>query len=275
MRLICCLILLFFSTTAYANFDVTLYAKVLTTFVNDEGLVDYATLKKERAQLDDFVTQLTSLEVSVYETWSKEDKVAFWINAYNALMLQSIVNHYPIRKRFSLGLFFPIGVRHIGGVFSRSQHKILGESMSLDRIEHVVLRKQFQDPRVHLALVCAAKGCPRLLREPYLGAKLGQQFTEQAHHFFNNPLKFYQDKDRKIIWVSSIFSWFEDDFAKETKEASAFAGKNKKQRAVVQFISTYLPKADWQLLQDPKAQVRYLPYDWALNDQSTAIGETR
>jgi hypothetical protein len=143
------------STAATPSFDYSGYAVVLKTYVNSEGMVHYKALKGERQELDSFITSLGRLEASQFNGWSEKEKIAFWINAYNAITLQSIINNYPIKKTFPASLQFPLGIRHIAEVWKEKTHLVMNKKISLDDIEHEKLRKQFNEPRqIHIALAC-------------------------------------------------------------------------------------------------------------------------
>ncbi len=144
------------------------YSVILANYVDGEGRVDYKKLKKNETKLMAFIHSLESLEPDVYRSWHKEEKIAFWINAYNALTLEAIVKNYPIKSSFFKSLRFPKNsIRQIPGVWNTMTFTVMEEEVTLDFIEHQVLRKEFQEPRIHLALVCTARGCPPLRKEPY------------------------------------------------------------------------------------------------------------
>jgi hypothetical protein len=139
--------------------------------------------------------------------------------------------------------------------------------MTLDEIEHNVLRKEFNEPRIHMALVCAAMGCPPLRTEPYEGAKLDQQLNDQARVFLANPKKFRLDRGQGKVYLSSIFRWFGGDFVKNYGTDKAFPGFSPEERAVLNFLSQYLPAGDRDYLLKGKYTIAYLDYDWSLNEQ--------
>lgn len=244
------------------------YAAVLERFVDEHGRVDYRTLKTGREPLDRYVDTLAGTPGSDYGSWSENEKIAFWINAYNALTLRTIIDHYPIRKGGLLGGGKPGGIRDISGAWNGIKHDVLGEAMTLDHIEHGILRKQFLEPRVHFALVCASIGCPVLRREPYDGKRLDAQLEDQAGRFLLDPAKFKIDPDRRRVFLSPIFKWFGGDFETEYGPSSPYKAYSKKNSAVLNFIAGYLGDDDRRVLSDGKFDVEYLDYDWSLNDKS-------
>jgi len=243
------------------------YAAALK-YVNDDALVDYRGLKADRGRLDAFAGALGRLDPAVFAGWSDEDKIAFWINAYNALTLKAIIDNYPIRPRFTASLRFPDNsIRQIKGVWDKIRFPVMGRPMTLDGTEHERLRAQFNEPRIHLALVCAAMGCPPLRNEPFLGEKLGEQLADQTRVFLGNPKKFRIDRDTRKVRLSSIFKWFGGDFVKTYGTDARFAGYDEVERAVLNYVSGHLSEEDAAYLAGGGYGIEYLPYDWTLNEQ--------
>ncbi len=243
------------------------YAVALKSFVDDRGVVDYRGLKASRQQLDAFVGALSRINPVEYENWSDAQKVAMWINAYNGLTLQAIINHYPIKSSFISSLRYPRNsIRQISGVWDKLEFVVMGRKRTLDSIEHSTLRQRFNEPRIHMALVCAAMGCPPLRNQPYRADGLDAQLDDQARRFLSDPLKFRIDRDKKLVYMSSIFKWFGDDFIK-TYGTEDFAGHGAAERAVLNFISKHLTDSDRRYLRTQKYRIKYLSYDWSLNEQ--------
>ncbi len=244
------------------------FRTVLSERVKGQGLVDYKALKANHQALDSYVRSLAGLDPKSYEAWNDGRKIAFWINAYNALTLKSIVDHYPIRKGGLIsGVRFPENsIRQIPGVWDKVSHSIKGKPMTLDQIEHDVLRKQFDEPRIHMALVCAAMGCPPLRNEPYTGDRLDAQLTDQARRLFSDSGKFRIDRENETVYLSSIFKWFGADFARKysTKE---FQQVSAGLRPVMNFAAQHLSPADAEYLKTQRYTVAYLDYDWSLNEK--------
>ncbi|MFW6162668.1 MAG: DUF547 domain-containing protein [Planctomycetota bacterium] len=244
------------------------YAAVLKSFVNEEHLVDYKGLKAKPAQLDSFLTRLTRLRREDYEDWGKKEQVAFWVNAYNGMVLKIIISHYPIQSSWTKSLIYPKNsIRQIGGAFDDIEHTIMGQTMTLDDIEHGTLRKKFNEPRIHFALVCAAMSCPPLRREPYMAARLDAQLDDQARQFLRGPKGLRINRRRERVYLSSIFKWFGEDFIKTHGTSARFRGHSEKVRAVLNFASRHVRGATRQYLTTADYGVRYLDYDWSLNEQ--------
>ncbi len=242
------------------------YSKVLVSFVDSQGRVDYAGLQSNRHTLDGFIRDLGNVPVA---SWNTTAQIAFWINAYNALTLRVIVDHYPIRSSFLTSLAYPQNsIRQIDGAWDEIRFRVAGLELTLDEIEHSILRNQFTEPRIHVALVCAAQGCPVLRREAYSGGILEKQLQDQAARFVGDLSKVRVDSDRGLVFLSSILHWFGQDFEKKyTPSAQVFPGRSSAQRAVLNFISPFLTEKDQNYLCSAAFRIRYLSYDWTLNQQ--------
>jgi len=250
------------------TFSFADYADALRTYVNDRGMVNYAQLKTHSEKLDAFLQSIAGLDRKAYDGWSDTERIAFWINAYNACTLKAITDHYPIQSSFLAGLRYPKNsIRQISGVWDGLKFTVMGRPMTLDDIEHGVLRKDYHEPRIHMALVCAALGCPPLRNEPYTGERLSAQLDDQARRFLSNPAKFRIARDAGRVYLSSIFKWFGDDFIPRYGVENAYGDHSKKERAALHFIAGCLEKTDADYLAGGNYEVEYLDYDWSLNEQ--------
>ena len=242
------------------------YDQVLGSCVDSRGRVDYASLKEDRRELDLFVEKLRDADLS---TMSPASRIAFWINAYNALTLRMIIDNYPIQSSFLASLAYPKNsIRQIKGAWKEIHFEVAGRDRTLDQIEHSILRKQFDEPRIHVALVCAALGCPFLRREAYRGELLENQLQEQAAQFVRDGSRFRVDIDSRVVYLSSIFNWFGSDF--ETRYRAAperFPHHSATVGAVLSFALPFLPEDSRQFLQTQRFRIKYLSYDWTLNEQ--------
>ena len=232
------------------------YAEVLQTYVSNEGLVDYEALQANREQLDRFNQSLGTISLATYESWSEAEQIAFLTNAYNSFTLQSIIDREPLDD----------SIRDIPGVWKRRKFALAGRELTLDNIEHDILRKDFNEPRIHVALVCAAISCPPLRTEPYLPEKLDAQLEDQTIKFAQSPHGFKLDRQENSVYISSIYKWFGEDFEPTYGIEDKFQGNNK-QRAVLNYISPVLDSKDLEFLEQGDYRVRYLNYDWSLNKQ--------
>ncbi|WP_017296811.1 DUF547 domain-containing protein [Nodosilinea nodulosa] len=232
------------------------YGDLLQAYVSPSGLVDYASLQANPKALNDFVARLGAVAPAAYAGWGETDKMAFLINAYNAITLQSIVEQQPLKP----------SIRDIAGVWNFKKHSLLGQDLTLDTIEHEMLRKQFSEPRIHSALVCAAISCPPLRQEPFTGDRLDAQLDDQARRWLTSPHGATIDRGQNRVAISSIFKWFGEDWQAQYAAPDRFTG-SPKERAALNFISGYLSASDRAYLAQGNYQLTYLDYDWSLNKQ--------
>ncbi len=183
-----------------AGVDNSIYKALLAKHVN-KGKVDYDGFKKDQAVFDQYLAALSKTDPNAL---TRNHRFAFYINAYNAFTIKLILTRYPqINSIKELGSFF-------SSPWSKNFFSLGGWEVSLDYIEHEVLRPQFKDPRIHFAINCAAKSCPPLLNRPYEGDILDRQLDEQTRAFVNTPRSTFV-KDN-TLFISKIFDWFEEDF---------------------------------------------------------------
>lgn len=234
------------------------YEELLTTYVDDRAMVDYEALQQNREGLDRYNATLASVPPSQFESWSEAEQIAFLVNAYNSLTLVSIIDEEPIKP----------SIRDIRGVWRGRKHGIASETKTLDEIEHETLRVDYNEPRIHAALVCAAVSCPPLRKEPYNAEQLDAQLEEQVNIWLASPeIGLRIDREDNRVYISSIFKWFGEDWVPDYGTDSGFAG-NENERAVLNFITNYVSPEDKAYLEAGDYSVRYLDYDWALNRQS-------
>ncbi|MFC1735451.1 DUF547 domain-containing protein [Candidatus Hydrogenedentota bacterium] len=254
------------SEGADSLFDYGEYAAFLGAHVDDRGMVDYKAVREDRERLDKFLSTIDAVAETEYAKWPEKDRMAFWINVYNSLTLKAILDNYPIKASGIAKLRFPASsIRQIKGVWKDLKFRVLRTRRTLAEIEHEILRKEFHDPRIHMAIVCASKGCPLLRKEPFEGKRLDAQLDDQTRRFLKDPGKFRISRDTERVYLSPIFKWFGGDFFPMygTKE---FAG-NKEERAVLNFVGGYVSDTYKAYLRVGKYSVKYLDYDWSLNEQ--------
>lgn len=250
-------------------FTYALYEEVLSAHVDEDGMVDYAALKQNVDPLHRFIAGMGAVEPEEFAAWSREEQLAFWINAYNAITLKYIVDHYPIESSSIVNsVMYPAeSIRQIDGVWNELTTRVVGKERTLDAIEHEILRKEFDEPRIHAALVCAAMGCPPLRSEPFIAEELEGQLADQSRRFLADKKRFRIDRNANIVHVSSIFEWFGDDFVAKYTPAKGFAGHNETEKAFLNFASQYVSEEDAAYLREGDYDVRFIDYDWTLNDQ--------
>lgn len=238
------------------SFNYDGYEQILNLYVNDDGLVNYEKLQENRQQLDNFNKAIGEVSSETYQNWTDSQKLAFLINAYNAFTLQSIIDKTPI----------PSSIRNIPGVWKWRKFTVVGQEKTLDNIEHDTIRKEFNEPRIHVALVCAAISCPPLRNEPYTAEKLDQQLDDQVKKFIDSPHGFNLDESQGTVYLSSIFQWYGEDWLKNYSVKDKFNG-NEKERSVLNFLSNYFPSDQQKYLRQGNYKIQYLNYDWSLNKQ--------
>lgn len=232
------------------------YETVLRTYVNADGLVDYAALQANPQVLKNFIAQLGAVSPDTYAAWSENEKIAFLINAYNAITLESIIDQNPLKG----------SIKDIFGVWNFNKHTVMGRSLTLDNIEHDILRKDFQEPRIHVALVCAAISCPPLRQDPYTGENLNEQLDDQVRKWISSPNGLKIDRTQNRVAISSIFDWFGEDWQTQYAIEGKFTG-SAKERAALNFISNYVDSENKEYLEQGDYKLNYLNYDWSLNRQ--------
>lgn len=251
---------------SYAAYNNLLNKYVRDAHVNYQGFIDSG------AEFESFLETLGAVKESELEEWTESQKLAFWINAYNAFTIKAIIDHYPIKSSFSLvGIFYAPSnsILQIKGVWTKLEFKAAGRMVTLDEIEHQILRKEFNEPRIHMAINCASVSCPDLSSEPYTADKLEEQLNEAAVNFVNNPQKgVLIDQESGRVKLSKIFKWFGDDFIPGYGGLVLFNNYSLKENAVLNFASQYLENEQAKkYVREHKLKIDYLDYDWHLNGQ--------
>jgi hypothetical protein len=250
-------------TLGAAAFDQahTPYAKVIREFVQ-QPYVDYSALKKGRAALDASIDAFAQPSSAEEQGWPREQRLAFWINAYNAFTLRAIVDHYPIK-----GSWFSFqprnSIRQIDGVWTTMAWQAAGRRVTLDDIEHKILRAELKEPRIHFAINCASISCPPLPPEPYLAPTLDTQLDAAARRYLGSPegLKV----DGQTLRVSSILRWYGEDFVAQFAPIAP-VGRDQTERAIRGVIIRFGPEDAAALARNASAGIRFLDYNWSLND---------
>lgn len=224
-----------------AKVSHAIWDKLLRKHVNKEGFVDYKGIIKDSTEFNKYLGILSAARPDS-KNWSKEEKMAFWINAYNAFTVKLIVDNYPVSsiKDIKRGIVF------VNTVWDIKFIKIGGETYDLNNIEHGILRTKYKDARIHAAVNCASYSCPRLRNEAYTADKLDAQLSDAMHSFINDPAR--NKVTAQKAELSEIFKWFSGDF---TRDGGSIRG----------FINKY---ADQKLSANGK--ITHLDYDWRLNE---------
>jgi len=207
--------------------------------------VDYTSLKARRQPLDQYLVEVASVAEPDFKRWTEPQQLAFLLNAYNAYTLQLIIDHYPVKSIKDIGSFFK-------GPWDQPVVRLFGRTLTLNNLEHDIIRKDYPDPRIHFALVCAARGCPPLREEVYVADRLEAQLDDQARQFLATPAKNRVDAVTRTVYLSPIFKWYGADF-------------EKKHGSVLAALQPYWPKTSVAPAADDGFRIRYTDYDWSLN----------
>ena len=248
---------------ASAPFDhqYMIYNDLLTRHVR-EADVDYTALKIDRSTLDRAVDALDAPPARGAGEWTRAQQLAFWINAYNLLTLRAIVDHYPIRSSW-FTLAPRNSIRQIDGVWTDLRWRAGGRTVTLDDIEHRILRPVFKDARIHFAINCASVSCPPLARKPYQVDTLDAQLDDAARRFLASAEGVRVTGD--TLQVSSLFKWYGDDFVAEY--APLVPGpRDSTERAILGTIARYGAPDTAARARDGRVRIAFLPYNWSLND---------
>lgn len=240
----------------HAPFDTLLERHVHWLASGHATAVDYDGLQRDRPALKAYLASLSAVPAATFAGWSKAQRRAFLINAYNAFTLELILTKYPDLK----------SIKDLGGLFSSPWKQrfftLLGESRHLDDVEHGLLRgaADYDDPRIHFAVNCASIGCPALRPEAYAAESLDQQLDDQTRRFLGDTTRNRADAEGKRLLLSPIFKWYGDDFSRGLRGT----------RSVSQFIANYpdslgLSADDANSLRRDEWTVEFGDYDWGLN----------
>lgn len=223
-------------------FDHALLDKVLHAHVDDAGLVDYRSLAADPSALDAYVE---SLAAAPLEGMARDERLALLINAYNAFTLRLILDHYPVTSIKDI----PASKR-----WDDRRWNVGGEVWSLNQIEHEQIRPKFREPRIHFALVCAAVGCPPLRAEAYTADRLETQLEAQAEYVHTHDRWFRFEESPSTVYLTKLYEWYGSDF--EQTDGS-----------VLVFAARYAPQLQAALEAGRPPKIRWLDYDWSLNEQ--------
>lgn len=237
------------SGRTYDNVDHVAWNSLLKRYVDADGYVDYTAWhnsRADRASLQQYIGSLSSVDPQARA--SREGKLAFWINAYNAVTVEGILREYPttsIRNHTAKVLGY--------NIWKDLQLYVGGRAWSLDAMEHQVLRKM-SEPRIHFAIVCASVGCPRLLNEAFVPQRVNEQLELNAKDFFSRPQNFRYVAAQKTVHISSILQWFGSDFGAS-------------QAAQLKTISRWVPQGARSAVASGRLRVAFNDYNWDLNDR--------
>lgn len=237
--------------------DALLKQHVVVLNGGQASQVDYQGFADDKAELDRYLADLSKLKSGEFDDWPKDEQLAFLINAYNAWTVDLILTQWPdLDSIKDLGSFF-------SSPWSKSFIPLLGETRSLDDIEHTLIRgsDRYQDPRIHFAVNCASIGCPALRNEAYTGKRLDAQLDEQTRLFLQDRSRNRAEAGKLLL--SSIFKWYRGDFEKGWQGYASL-----EQFLVDHAVDLSLTPEEIQKLKDKDMTIRFLDYDWVLNKTS-------
>ncbi len=226
--------------------DYSVWDQLLKEYVNIQGQVDYRRWQLEaEKELNQWLDSISPLE---QQQLASEEQLTLLINLYNALVIAQILKRYPLPSILPRLLGIPNWVYFLR-FFARPIYTLNHQRLSLNDIEHQMLRQQWQEPRIHFALVCAARGCPLLRNEAYHPSRIQEQLTDDATRFINNVEKVSFFPKDNLLQCSKIFKWYEKDFLQVSP-------------SIPNYINHYS-----SVTISESVSVEYLPYDWCLNEQ--------
>jgi hypothetical protein len=236
------------------RFDHSPWDRVLKQRVNAIGEVDYAAVKASPSELTTYLRAIEQVSPASNPARfpSPEDKLAYWLNAYNALVTHGVAQAYPTRSVRDLGLLFSF--------FRKKSYRVGGRMMSLDDIEHGILRKEFREPRIHFSIVCASLSCPLLSRDAYVPERVYEQMEAATQRFFSERRNLEWSaagSSSQVVILSSLLKWYRADFV----------GRSGTDRDLIAWIAGHLPPgraASLRFIARPRIQ--YRDYDWSIND---------
>lgn len=211
--------------------DHAQWTTLLQKHVSEAGQVDYRGFKEDWSELKDYIKILGKQTPN--SDWSKPETLAYWINAYNALTIDLILRHYPVKS-----------IKDIRNPWKQDLWTLGDKTYNLDEIEHQILRKM-QEPRIHFAIVCASYSCPKLKNSAYTADHLNEQLDQAAKDFINDPK--HNELSENTLEISKIFQWFRSDFEQNGN--------------LIDFLNRYAA-----IEISKKARIRYKTYNWDLND---------
>jgi hypothetical protein len=249
---------------SHAAWDALLKKHVVLVSGDKASRMRYTGMARDRAALEAYLDSLATVREAQFDGWTKPQRMAFLINAYNAFMVEKILTRYPdIDSVWDFGKIF-------GNPFRDDFFSLFGRRFTLDGIEHDLLRRPgaYDEPRVHFAVNCASLGCPMLREEAYVAERLGVQLEEQARRFLSDQTRNRYDPPSGRLQVSKIFDWYKADWA---RGARGFDGGTSPIVSLAEYLARYAElladaPGDRKRIKAQKAEIDFLDYDWTLND---------
>ena len=226
------------SIISQTNFDHSTFDNLLKKYVDQTGMVNYTAFQNDK-EFNDYIATIGTADI---DNLSKNDKLAFYINAYNATVIKNVLDHWPIKSPLE-----------VDGFFNKIKHRVAGKEMTLDELEHKYTLT-IEPVLSHFGLVCGAKSCPKLIAKAYDGRGVIVQLNENAMFFLNDIKNNRIDRENSILYLSEIFKWFPEAF--EEKYGSL------KNTAI-----NFMNEEDKLFLEDNEVEIKFIKYNWQLNAQ--------
>ena len=241
----------------------------LEKYVSRDGMVDYKTLARKKLELAALLDKFRVLDRNDYNSWSKDDKLALWINAYNLELIRIILENYPIESNRMLRLFWPPNsIKHIKGIWDEHKFIIMDEEFTLREIEQRFFQNEFGEPRVLFAMSYASISGAPLRNEAYCGQHLSAQLDDQVKKFIAGSHALKIDRENQTVSLSSILNptWYGGQFVARYGTDLKFKQQEPAVRAVLHFLTNYISPQDIDYLETGNYTIGYLRYDWTLNE---------
>lgn len=217
---------------------------ILNEYV-EGGYFDYEAFMEDRSARDGLDQYLSEMSRVKTDKLNRDEELAYWMNLYNASTIQLIEKNYPVESINDLGGW-------LTSPFEKEFIETQRGTISLDAVEHEIIRPTFDEPRIHFALVCAAKSCPPLRNEAYVADQLDDQLEDQTKEFLSSEKNNFILKNRRLnMKISSIFHWYGEDFGGEA--------------GIAQYVAEYLPEKKAKPILNDNYTIEYLDYNWELN----------
>jgi hypothetical protein len=256
-----CLMFVFPSSRGVAlegPYDYSDWDRFLKIVVTNDGQTNYQLARENLAMLEGYLSRIEQIALRDYEGWPREEKLAFWLNAYHAGLVREILNHYPIKS-----------VQDIPGLWDKTVMHFGKQGYSLNQMRRGNLIGAFGDEKIHLALSCGARSCPKMRNEAFTGPHVEGQLFLAAREFVNDDQRNQIIPGEKKIKLSRIFKWYAKDFILDFGRAENNLGLSPQEAAALSFVAYYLQDIDkLRYLEEAKYKVKYEKFNWELNDSS-------
>jgi len=243
----------------------------LSKYVDQQGMVDYRGLSRKKLELAALLDKFKTIDRNDYNSWSKDDKIAFWLNVYNLEFTKILLSNYPIESTRVLRLFWPPNsIRHIKGIWDENKFIVMGEEFTLREIETRFFRGEFNEPRVFLAICYGSLSGAPLRNEAYRGENISAQLDDQAKKFLASGQAFKADRENQKVYLSSIFgeTWYGNLFIPRYATDLKFKQQTPEVRAALNFLTKHLSPPEVGFIETGNYTVEFMGYDWTLNERA-------